>query len=143
MKEQSKANQICGSLCLTKLVENCPIVLQSKYMKFIWENVMNFIDKNEFHAKYELLNCLISLILGAESQFKPHAVVTLFKVMEFLTDNDWLKRKLALNVIYTIAFYCKEEIASMKMQLMSFLKLLDKSVGMKGGEERNHQPMLI
>ena len=124
MKEQIKSNQICGSLCLTKLVENCPIVLQSKYMKFIWENIMSFIDKNEFHAKYELLNCLISLILGAEIQFKPHAVVTLFKVMEFLTDNDWLKRKLALNVIYTIAFYCKDEIASMKTHLMSFLKLL-------------------
>ena len=124
MKEPIKANQICGSLCLTKLVENCPIVLQSKYLKFIWENIMSFIDHNDFNAKYELLNCLISLILGAEAQFKPHAVVTLFKVMEFLTDNDWLKRKLALNVIYTIAFYCKDEIASMKTQLISFLKLL-------------------
>ena len=61
-------------------------------MKFSGENVMNFIDKNEFHAKYELLNCLISLILGAECQFKPHAVITLFKVMEFITNNDWLKR---------------------------------------------------
>ena len=124
MKEQHKSNQICGSLCLTKLVENCPIVLQSNYLKFIWEHIMSFIDKKEYTAKYELLNCLISLILGAEVQFKPHAVVTLFKVMEFLTDNDWLKRKLALNVIYTIAFYCKNEIESMKTHLVSFLKLL-------------------
>ena len=124
IKESSKCNQICGSLCLTKLVENCPIVLQSKYLKHIWESIMMFIDKKEYNAKYELLNCLISLILGAESKFKPHAVVTLFKVMGFLTDNDWLKRKLSLNVVYTIVFYCKDEIASMITHLGSFLKLL-------------------
>ena len=124
IKESSKCNQICGSLCLTKLVENCPIVLHSKYMKHIWESIMMFIDKKEYNAKYELLNCLISLILGAEGKFRPHAVVTLFKVIEFLTDNDWLKRKLSLNVVYTIVFYCKEEIASMITHLVSFLKLL-------------------
>jgi hypothetical protein len=124
IKESSKCNQICGSLCLTKLVENCPIVLQSKYLKHIWESIMMFIDKKEYNAKYELLNCLISLILGAEGKFRPHAVVTLFKVIEFLTDNDWLKRKLSLNVVYTIVFYCKEEIASMITHLVSFLKLL-------------------
>ena len=124
MKYEEKANKICGSLCLTKLVENCPIVLQNNYLKFIWENIINFIDKKNFCAKYELLNCLISLILGAETLFKPYANVTLFKVMEFLTDNDWLKRKLALNVIYTIAFYCKEEIIPLKSHILSFLKLL-------------------
>ena len=124
MKYEEKANKICGSLCLTKLVENCPIVSQSNYLKFIWENIINFIDKKNFCAKYELLNCLISLILGAETLFKPYANVTLFKVMEFLTDNDWLKRKLALNVIYTIAFYCKEEIIPLKSHILSFLKLL-------------------
>ena len=30
MKQEEKANRIIGSLCLTKLVENCPIVLQDK-----------------------------------------------------------------------------------------------------------------
>ena len=28
MKYYDKSNRICRSLCLTKLVENCPIVLQ-------------------------------------------------------------------------------------------------------------------
>ena len=124
MKYEEKANKICGSLCLTKLVENCPIVLQSNYLKLIWETIIFFIDKKTFNAKYELLNCLISMILGAEGLFKPYANVTLFKVLEFLTDDDWLKRKLALNVIYTIAFYCKEEILPLKSHIISFLKLL-------------------
>ena len=124
MKCDDKSNKVMGSLCLTKLVENCPIVLQSQYTKFIWDNIINFIDKKNFNAKYELLNCLISLILGTENLFCPYANVTLYKVLDFLTDNDWLKRKLALNVIYTLIFYCKEEIMPLKDHIINFLRVL-------------------
>ena len=124
MKYDDKSNRIVGSLCLTKLVENCPIVLQSQYTKFIWDNINNFIDKKYFNAKIELLNCLISLILGTENLFCPYANVTLYKVLDFLTDNDWLKRKLALNVIYTLIFYCKDEILPLKEHIINFLKVL-------------------
>ena len=124
IKYDHKSNRIVGSLCLTKLVENCPIVLQSQYTKFIWDNINNFIDKKYFNAKVELLNCLISLILGTENLFCPYANVTLYKVLDFLTDNDWLKRKLALNVIYTLIFYCKEEILPLKDHIINFLKVL-------------------
>ena len=124
MKYDDKSNRICGSLCLTKLVENCPIVLQIQYLKYIWENIITFIDKKNFNAKYELLNCLISLILGSENLFSQFANVTLYKVLDFLTDNDWLKRKLALNVIYTLIFYCKEEILPLKEHIINFLKVL-------------------
>ena len=65
MKYDDKSNRIVGSLCLTKLVENCPVVLQKQYMKLIWEVIISLIDKKNFNAKNELLNCLISLILGA------------------------------------------------------------------------------
>ena len=124
MKYDDKSNRIVGSLCLTKLVENCPIVLQPQYTKFIWDNINNFIDKKNFNAKTELLNCLISLILGTENLFCPYANVTLYKVLDFLTDNDWLKRKLALNVIYTLIFYCKDEILPLKDHIINFLQVL-------------------
>ena len=124
MKFDDKNNKILGSLCLTKLVENCPIVLKPNYLKFIWENLINFIDKKNFNAKHEILNCLISLILGAEDLFNPYANVTLYKVLDFLTENDWLKRKLALNIIYTLIVYCKEEILPLKEHIINFLKAL-------------------
>ena len=124
MKYDDKSNRIVGSLCLTKLVENCPIVLQRQYMKLIWEVIISLIDKKNFNAKYELLNCLISLILGAENLFTPYAHNTLYKVLDFLADTDWLKRKLALNVIYTLIFYCKEEILPLKEHIVSFLRAL-------------------
>jgi hypothetical protein len=124
MRYDDKSNRIVGSLCLTKLVENCPIVLQSQYMKLIWEVIISLIDKKNFNAKYELLNCLISLILGAENLFTPYAHSTLYKVLDFLADSDWLKRKLALNVIYTLIFYCKDEILPLKEHIISFLRAL-------------------
>ena len=124
MKYDDKSNRIVGSLCLTKLVENCPIVLKKQYMQLIWEVIISLIDKKNFNAKYELLNCLISLILGAENLFTPYAHNTLYKVLDFLADTDWLKRKLALNVIYTLIFYCKEEILPLKEHIISFLRAL-------------------
>ena len=124
MKYDDKSNRIVGSLCLTKLVENCPVVLQKQYMKLIWEVIISLIDKKNFNAKNELLNCLISLILGAENLFMPYAHNTLFKVLDFLDDTDWLKRKLALNIIYTLIIYCKEEILPLKEHIISFLRTL-------------------
>ena len=124
MKQEEKANRIIGSLCLTKLVENCPVVLQEQYMKFIWDNIMNFIDTKNYTAKYELLNCLISLILGAEGLFTQFANATLYKVLDFLAEDDWNKRKLALNVIYTLIFYCKDEVMPLKDHIISFLRVL-------------------
>ena len=124
MKQEEKVNRIVGSLCLTKLVENCPVVLQEKYMKLIWENIIHLIEMKNYTAKYELLNCLISLILGAENLFMPFANTTLYKVLDFLSEEDSNKRKLALNVIYTLIFYCKEEILPLKDHIVNFLKVL-------------------
>ena len=45
-----------------------------------------------YTAKYELLNCLISLILGAENLFIPYANTTLYKVLDFLSEDDSNKK---------------------------------------------------
>ena len=99
-------------------------MLQERYMKFIWENIITFIEMKNYTAKYELLNCLISLILGAENLFMPYANTTLYKVLDFLSEDDSNKKKLALNVIYTLIFYCKEEILPLKEHIVNFLRVL-------------------
>jgi hypothetical protein len=124
MKQDTKANQICGSLCMTSLIESCPMVLEPSYMKYIWENIMHFIERPNYTAKTELLNAVISLIFAAENLFKPFATVTLYKTLDFLTDSDWLKRKLGLNIVYTLSIYCQDEIISLKDQIIQFLKVL-------------------
>lgn len=124
IKQESKVLQICGSLCLSRLIENCPLILSKNHMKCIWESIMSFIEKKNFNARSELLDSLISLIFAGESLFKPYATVTLYKVLDFLTDNDWIKRKLAVDIVYTLSNYCPNEVFPVKLQIMEFLSVL-------------------
>ena len=54
----------------------------------------------------------------------PFANTTLYKVLDFLSEDDSNKKKLALNVIYTLIFYCKEEILPLKEHIVNFLRVL-------------------
>ena len=124
MNSENKWNQVCGSLSLSRLIENCPLVLSSSNMKNIWEQMCIFLEKFTFNAKSEMLDALISLVFAAESFFKPFATVTLYKILDYLTDSDWVKRKLAVDIVYTLANYCQEEIFTLKSHIIEFLKVL-------------------
>lgn len=93
-------------------------------MNNIWENVMYFLEQKEFEAASELLDCLISLIFAAEHKFKPFSTITLYKVLDFLTDNDWIKRKLSVDIIYTLANYCPQEVMPLRDHIVEFLSVL-------------------
>ena len=124
IKLNKKNEQTCGCLYLTELIENCPLVKEGTYLQHLWDTISVYIDDKYFFAKLEILNCLISLIFAAEQMFKPFANVALFKILDYLTDNDWMKRKLSLNVVYTLAFYCHEEIIPLKEYIIEFLNVL-------------------
>ena len=116
--------QYSGCLFLTEIIEKIPLIKEKNYLKNLFEILTVYIDDKWFIAKSELLNCLISLIFLTEENFKPFAKVTLFKILDYLTDNDWMKRKLSLNIIYTLIFYCREEIIPMKENIIEFLNVL-------------------
>ena len=124
LKGENKSNQICGGLALASLIENCPHVLHIQNVKNLWDSIINNLEKPNFHAKAELLNSLINLIFATEHLFKQFSTVTLYKILDFLTDNDWVKRKLSLNIIYTLTIYCQEEILPLKEHIVDFLKVL-------------------
>ena len=116
--------QTCGSLFLTELIENCDLVKEEKHYQHLWNSICDYIDDQNFTAQLEILNCIISLIFAIEQDFKSYANVALFKVLDYLTDSDWLKRKLSLNVVYTLAFYCPNEIIPLRDYIIEFLNVL-------------------
>ena len=124
IKTNKKTEQSFGCLLLTELIEKCPIVKEEKYLDNIFAIIASYYDDKLFICKLDLLNCTISLIFTAETKFKPYAHVCLFKVLDFLTDNEWMKRKLAINIVYTLIFYCKEEIMGVKDNIVEFLNTL-------------------
>jgi hypothetical protein len=122
VKNHNRYNQICGTLCLTAFIENCTYNYTNKdNLKSIWETLIYQITNNTFYAKLELLNCLISIIFSSEERFRPFASMTLYKIFDYITDDDWLKRKLALNIVYTLVYYCGEEIKPLKGYISKFL----------------------
>ena len=124
IKTNQKIEQSFGCLILTELIEKCPIVKEDQYLNNIFNIISNYLEDRWFVNKLDLLNCTISLIFTAESKFKPYANICLFKVLDYLTDNDWMKRKLAINIVYTLVFYCKEQIMAVKDNIIDFLNTL-------------------
>ena len=119
-----KLDQSFGCLLLTELIEKCPLVKEDKNLDSLFKIISDYLDDRWFECKLDLLNCTISLIFAAEAKFKPYANVCLFRVLDYLTDMDWMKRKLAVNIVYTLVFYCKDEIMAVKENIIEFLNML-------------------
>ena len=124
IKTNKKLEQSFGCLILTDFIEKCPLVKDPKYLDIIFNKINNYLDDRWFECKLDLLNCTISLVFSAENKFKPYANTCLFRVMDYLTDTDWMMRKLAINIVYTLVFYCKEEILAVKENIIEFLTAL-------------------
>ena len=119
-----KLEQSVGCLLLTEFIEKCPLVKEEKNLDSLFKIISDYLDDRWFECKLDLLNCTISLIFAAESKFRPYANICLFRVLDYLTDMDWMKRKLAINIVYTLVFYCKDEVMAVKENIIEFLNML-------------------
>ena len=124
IKTNKKLEQSFGCLLLTEFIEKCPLVKEEKNLESLFKMLSDYLDDRWFECKLDLLNCTISLIFSAESKFKPYTNVCLFRILDYLTDIDWMKRKLAINIVYTLVFYCKDEVMAVKENIYEFLNSL-------------------
>ena len=119
-----KLEQSFGCLLLTEFIEKCPLVKEDNNLNNLFTIISGYLDDRWFECKLDLLNCTISLIFAAEEKFKPYANICLFRILDYLTDPDGMKRKLAINIVYTLVFYCKDEIIEVKDNIIEFLNIL-------------------
>ena len=124
IKTNKRLEQSFGCLLLTEFIEKCPLVKEDKYLDKIFKILSDYLEDRWFECKLDLLNCTISLIFSAEDKFKPYANTCLFRIIDYLTDIDWMKRKLAINIVYTLVFYCKDEVMAVKENIHEFLNTL-------------------
>jgi hypothetical protein len=125
MKQNDDFCQICGVLCLKELIINLNFYLNnSKYMKYLWEKLILFIENDNFGNKIFLLQCLNELIKKCKEKFKQFANITMYKILDFLQDNENDLRKEALNILYFLIFHCPKDISSLKNQLIDFISVL-------------------
>ena len=126
IKTNKKTEQSFGCLLMTEFLEKCPMTKEPKNLDSLFKLISNYLDDRWFLCKLDLLNCTMSLIFTAGKNFKPYVTLCLFKVLDYLTDEEWMKRKLAINIVYSLIFYCKEEILSVKDNFVEFLYVLQK-----------------
>ena len=126
IQSTDKINQSFGCLLLTELIEKCPIIKEQKYLEEIFKLLSEYLEDKKFQCKLDILNCLISLIFITEQGFKSYANICLFSVLDYLTDEQWIMRKLSVNIVYTLVFFCKEQILPVKDNVIEFLNILKK-----------------
>ena len=126
IKTNKKTEQSFGCLLMTEFLEKCPMTKDPKNLDSLFKLISNYLDDRWFLCKLDLLNCTMSLIFTAGKNFKPYATACLFKVLDYLTDEEWMKRKLTINIVYSLIFYCKDEIYSVKDNIVEFLFVLQK-----------------
>ena len=125
IKSSNTGCQICGTLCLTSFIENCSFnYTNNENLKCIFDNLCMQINNPNFPGKLEILNCFISLVFSSEEKYIPYSIMTLNIIMQFINDQEWLIRKFALNIIYTMLYYCKKEIFEKKDFIIQNLKSL-------------------
>ena len=125
MKQNDDFCQICGVLCLKELIINLNFYLNnSKYMKYLWEKLILFIENDNFSFKINLLQCFKELINKSKEKFKQYANITMYKILDYLQDSNIDFRKEALNILYLLILYCPKDISSLKNQLIDFISSL-------------------
>lgn len=125
IRTNNKLEQSFGCLILTEFIEKCPLINTEKnILKILFQKISEYIDDRWFKCKLDLLNCTISLIFATQEKFKPYANICLFRVMDYLTDPDWMMRKLTINIVYTLVYYCRDEIMEVKDNIIEFLNVL-------------------
>ena len=125
IQSNSITYKICGTLCLTAFIENCSFIYNTNdKLKEIFNILMNQLDKQKEIGRLEILNCLTSLIFCSEIQYIPFAKCTAKKIIDLCTAKEWIIKKFALNIIYYLIYYCKEEILSLKNLILSKINLL-------------------
>ena len=126
MKQNDEFSQNCGVLCLRELIINLNFFLKNnKYMKYLWEKLILFIENDNFGNKLYLLQCFSELINKCKEKFKQFSNITLYKILDFLQDNNIELRKETLNILYLLIYYCPNGIETIKNQLIDFISFLE------------------
>jgi hypothetical protein len=128
MNKNNKSKQLFGINCLCILIEHLDyFVLYDKYMKYIWEQLIMFLEQINFIYKKHLLFCLKYLIMkcGGE-RFKTYANDTLYKLLELFKGNyNGILYEMLL-IIELIVCNCKCESKSLCEDLVYYIKQIKK-----------------
>ena len=102
--------------------------LIQKYSEEIWNNLLKLLENNKNNEnKIEILESLNKFIIINKDNFSKFSNVTLYNVLEFLTDNDKNVQIITLKIINNLTYFFYEDLIILKENILEFINLFSNS----------------
>ena len=126
MKLNENNNQLVGIICLNILLTEIDYSFLNKYnfAYYIWEKISIFLDSDLFFPKYYLLKYLYDFISKFSMPFKPFLNIAIYKILEFIDNNDSNIRKVSLNILGLLISFYPNDIKPIKNSIIKLLMIL-------------------
>ena len=126
MKLKDNNNQLVGILCLNILLTEIDYSFLNKnnFAQYIWEKISLFLDSENFIPKNYLLKYIYDFISKFKIPFKPYVNIAIYKILEFLDNNDANIRKASLNILGLLISFYPNEIQPIKNSIIKLLTIL-------------------
>ena len=120
--EKNEISLGCNFLCI--LIDKYIYFNNDKIINYLWNIISYFFNKKKFNFIYDIFYCTIKLIMVTKDKFKKYCNLCLFTILDYLTDDNWMIRKISIEIIFYLTKYCKKEIQSVKDNIIDFLNIL-------------------
>ena len=125
MKLKDNNNQSVGIICLNILLTEIDYSFLNKnnFAEYIWEKISLFLDSESFMTKNYLLKYIYDFISKFKTPFKPFVNIAIYKILEFLDNNDANIRKTSLNILGLLISFYPNEIEPIKNSIFKLLTI--------------------
>jgi hypothetical protein len=125
MKLMEMNNQLVGIICLNILLTELDYSFLNKnnFAYYIWDKISLFLD-SKFTPKSNLLKYLYDFISKFKIPFKPYVDMAIYKILEYLDNDDPNIRKASLNILGLLISFYPNEIEPIKNSIIKLLTIL-------------------
>ena len=115
---------LLGFIFLSILIDKYNIFNSKEILNNIWNILAYYFAKKNLKYTYDILFCILKLINNSKEQFKIFCNLCLFSILDYLIDDKAAIRKISLDIIYSLTKYCKNELLTVKDNIIEFLNIL-------------------
>ena len=126
MKINEINKQSVGIICLNILLNeiNYSFLNENNFVIYIWEKLSIYLDSSSFFPKNNLLKYIYDFIIKFMDAFKPFVNIAIYKILEFIDNNDIIIRKTSLNILGLLISFYPNELEPIKNSILQLLLIL-------------------
>lgn len=122
-----KQAQIGAAMCISKIIQTSLVEPLTEIIDQVMLKLLEVMKWSTCSAHLQLLEAILSLILAMEDnieKLQQNAKILLPIVVDNMTNPDWNVRKIAIEIIYTIAILSPDVLSTHRTDLVELLNQL-------------------